>query len=975
MLRPRCGKDIDALRNNIPNSLVTGLYFFHRLKGAGWLHPLREIGAFREIPPMVRIEEGISCPPWPAADFLKRCVTTDPEEVAQVLREAPETDNWRAVADLADLASAVAVDAAAQWSERVAGWIRSQESLSFGVARQLGSLAANLAGRGKASAGLQLAAALLEVRPGRSEEGPEESPFKNLREPSARFDLWEYEEILKQDIPSLVDAAGAQTLALLMQVLDDAILLSDRRGEERRPEDLSYIWLPAIEEHSQNLRAARPKSLLVAAVRDAAERIVENSPISLKSVIAALESKGSSWKIFNRLALHLVHIFGDGDRGLVKEGLLNHGYFDSADMKHEYALLAKKYFALLDVKDQELIFDWVDQGPPNLDNRLAAWAEYRGRAVTEEDRRILVRQWKRNQLALFRDHLDTSKAEDYKALVQELGDPRHPEFSSYSEGGAFGPGSPKSSEEIERLTVKDLVRYLLEWRPASESIHGPSREGLGRDVKASVAKIPERYAADIVEFKRLVEPTYIRGVIEGFHAALKEKRKFDWHSVLTLCQWAASQTREVPGRSDEDDFRNEDPHWGWARASIVRLLKDGFVCDENPLPISLRAEVWGIIEPITADPDPMPERARSREAANQSWQELGIKIRRPDLMTTAINSVRGEAIECVLQYALWVEAAALHQEDSVNGFADMPEVRMMLERHLDPAVDSSAAIRAIYGERFAQLYRLDRKWLAANITKIFDRHDLNFWHAAWDTYIYGWTPPDGIFDLLKNEYAFAVEHIDTTVDETGLPSPDHALGRHLVMFYTRAILELKAPILRDFFGRADVRVRASALNALGVGLHEMKEALTPDAAARLKLLLEERLSLAEKGAAGDIPKEMKEYGWWFASGKFDDEWSLSTLIRVLRVGAQPEPSHLVVQRLAELCGSNPFPCVQALGLMIAADTKGWGILGWSEDAKEIVRTARKSQDDAARKEAEGLANSLGSRGHFDFLALLTEPEA
>jgi len=345
--------DIDALRKSIPNSLVTGLYFFHRLKGAGWLRPLREIGAFREIPPIVRSEEGISCPPWPAADFLKRCVATDPQEVAQVLREAPETDNWRAVSDLADLACVVLPDAAAEWSERIATWIHSQESLSFGVARRLGGLAANLARRGKANAGLQLAAALLEIRPDRSEEEPEESPFRNLREPSARFDLWEYEEILRQDVPDLVDAAGVEALALLIQVLDNAILLSDRRGEERRPEDLSHIWRPAIEEHSQNLLAARPKSLLVAAVRDAAERTIRNSPSSLRSIVAALENKGSSWKIFNRLALHLVRIFGEGDIELVKERLLDRGYFDSADMRHEYALLAKEHFGRLDVKHQK----------------------------------------------------------------------------------------------------------------------------------------------------------------------------------------------------------------------------------------------------------------------------------------------------------------------------------------------------------------------------------------------------------------------------------------------------------------------------------------------------------------------------------------------------------------------------------------------------------------------------------------------
>jgi hypothetical protein len=107
----------------------------------------------------------------------------------------------------------------------------------------------------------------------------------------------------------------------------------------------------------------------------------------------------------------------------------------------------------------------------------------------------------------------------------------------------------------------------------------------------------------------------------------------------------------------------------------------------------LRDEAWRTIEPITADSDPTPERTQSREAANQDWEELGIKIRRPDLMTTAINSVRGEALECVLRYALWVEAA-LPPERTVNaGFNAMPEVRTVLEPSLGEIKRDSCNLR------------------------------------------------------------------------------------------------------------------------------------------------------------------------------------------------------------------------------------------------------------------------------------------
>ena len=69
-----------------------------------------------------------------------------------------------------------------------------------------------------------------------------------------------------------------------------------------------------------------------------------------------------------------------------------------------------------------------------------------------------------------------------------------------------------------------------------------------------------------------------------------------------------------------------------------------------------------------------------------------------DLLTLSINTNRGTAMHAVIETALWVrrELEASGNDVSV-GFAAMPEVRDSLDVHLDPRVDPSLAVHAVYG--------------------------------------------------------------------------------------------------------------------------------------------------------------------------------------------------------------------------------------------------------------------------------------
>ena len=79
-----------------------------------------------------------------------------------------------------------------------------------------------------------------------------------------------------------------------------------------------------------------------------------------------------------------------------------------------------------------------------------------------------------------------------------------------------------------------------------------------------------------------------------------------------------------------------------------------------------------------------------------------------DPATLSLNTVRGETFHAVVQYALWwrrhVEDGPDAEERLGAGFDGLPEVRDLLEAHLDPENDPSLAVRAVYGQWFPWIH-------------------------------------------------------------------------------------------------------------------------------------------------------------------------------------------------------------------------------------------------------------------------------
>ena len=950
-------KDAAFLRNNIPNNAIFLGHFFDKCKSPAWLIHLEKAGFFKTPPRDGR---------WPEAGYLARMARDEStaELVAQIMGGIPESENRLVRAELLEGIVNLPAKDAAVLMNRIEYWIEAETS-AF-ILPDFGGLIRKLAAANEIASAIRLTRLLLDVKaPTRQEQPEAEDVFSS--EPRIKSDLWNYEQVLKKDVPELAKAAGLRAIALLCDLLSAAIRFSLRNPEQNVPNDVSCVWRPAIEDHEQN-QIPELKSLLTEAIRDTALTALRSGQVTLAQTIDLLETQTPPWRIFQRLAMYLL-VETAGTPGLVEKYLLNRELFGDSDCRHEYARLLESRAGEIARKSVRDILSWIEDapGPEEFKKGAGLW----GHVLSSEDAAKARRAWQRDRLAWFGPALPDEWKARYQDLVAELGEPKHPDLSRHV-SSYVGPSTPKTSDELRVMEVGALLGYLREWQPEKQFM-GSSREGLARELSAIVADEPQRFALEAETFRGL-HPTYVRSLINGFQTALGKKAKFKWAPVLRLCKWVMEQkdesvSKEVPYWADEDK------DWSWTRGAIAHLLESALGRGAENLELVLRREVWDVLRRLTEDLEPTTARETPKEGHDR------------DPVHIAINSTRGTAMMGVTYYAIWLRRNFDNLRDgpalAASGFDAMPEVREVLETHLDPAVEPTRAIRSVYGMRFPWIRLVDPEWTQNNLDKILpasvERRDL--WEAAWYAYLTHCPAFDDVLDTLKGKYALAVSRLaEPSVLGKKLSDFETALGNHLLTYYIRGKLEIASQdqLLAKFFANASDRGRAAALESIGRWLWqaaERKDLVSPDVIDRVKKLWDWRQAEQERANDRSIhATEAAAFVWWFRSGSFEESWALRTLKKALDVALEGDATVLrdaayaTVERLSAIAKDFPLEATECLArLLVRADR--WQIGAFDKDIRNVFVEALKGSSMAAAVAREAIVG-LGRRGLLQFRDLV-----
>lgn len=939
-------------------------HFFENLENPLWIQPLQEKEFFK-TPPAPEYEDSrdgriITFPRWPESRYLARMARHAPDLVTNMLLGISHTDNIEVREDIVRAALAMPADLAARFVNAAKQWITGPFFGDF-LAMRLGELASHLANGGKTDAALRLTRELLQVQPRKPQNsrGERPSPYDFPSEPVARFGTWQYEQILDRVVPPLVDGAGFDAIAMLCDHLEEAVRIKERHKEGRQRVDFSDIWRPAIEDHEQN-RGNTVMDALISSLRDSVERLCSTRPESTGALVELLEKR--EWPVFRRIGMYILGRFVDKAPKLVEQHVADEALFDDYRVLHEYYHLCRLGFAYLSSEAKEKVLGWIRRGLER--ETVEELIRSRGKEPTDHLVDKVIDKWRLDRLTPMKGRLTGEWAEYYGRLVDEMGEPEHPDFSSWHETKG-GHDTPLTSLEIRSMPIASILAFMRTWEP-SESLWGPSAQGLGRVFEAVVALHPRGFAALAKEFIEM-EPTYVRSLLSGLESAVRSGLKFDWRQVLALCEWVTQQPINVSGKQPRSLVR--DPDWGWTRGQIADLFSEGFNSGRNTIPFEERSRVWRILEPLTNDPYPTFEGSQSpgddarRDPAMDSW-----------------NTTRGKAMRSVIQYAVWVrertDEGSASQPRKDHGLNMMPEVRSILEAHLDVNLDPNPPTRSVYGQWLPALVWLDKDWVASNLDSIFPPQECHssLWKATWDGYVTLCRANRSVFELLRNQYRRAIDAIARNADASLTPDPDYALAEHLMTVYWAGgeSMESEDSLIREFFEKAPSRLQEHALSTIGSYLTHSSVQLSPDIAKRLTDLWEWRRDICQcSETPKDFTREVAQFGLWFVSGKLDERWALEQLLFAIGFSDNVDSEHDVVERLASLAHQFPLAVADCLDAMVAKVSKLWRVYAWHEPAFAALRAVIESGHPEGAERARKVANRFGELGFRDFKILVS----
>jgi len=892
-------------------------YFFETISSPDWITPLVARGFFKTPPPAIYEDQWVRYPGWPELDYLVRMAPLRPDLVSQVILAIQESDNARVRDGIVTAAIAMPAPESVAVAERVRGWVvNDQRFLDFDA---LAKLAGHLAQIGARDQALALSRALL---------APLGKPSRGPGRLGSRASDWEYEQAVRLLASSL--EGDKDGLSLFCDLLQSAIDATHRGGGP--PSDGSLHLRPAIESHQQNQFHDEVLGVLVDATRDLALRYVELNPELLQDTVRMLETR--PWRIFHRIALHLLRLRAPDAIAAVRERLLNRELMADLDLHHEYWLLARDAWPLLTDDEQVGLLEQLQEASG---------------ARTEDPGRTLA--WEFQRLSILKDVATGPTLARYAALRDELGvDFDHPEFLSYMSSGWVGPTSPIDLDELRRMSADELIAYLSSWSPSGDWM-SPSREGLSRDLQQLVAAEPGRFA-EAMDGVRTLDPTYVRGIIEGWREAVRQEVGFDWQSVLELCNWVVERPQQLDSPSPVHEDR--DPGWSWARRSVTDLLSAGLESGPCEIPLVYRAMVWASVQLLVDDSDPTVEHEAAYGGSNM------------DPPTLALNTVRGSAMHCLVRYALW-----LYRADESNRLA--AEARGVLDAHLDVSREPSAAVRSIYGQWLPWMILMDEAWVTETLPRIFpdDPAEADLRSAAWNSYILFCRPFDRSLHVLYAAYLAAAVALEPAVRENGGGDrPDSRLVEHIAVFLLRGVIDTDDQLYLTYLAGSTPALREHFLAFVGRALAEDGD-MDPRVVERAQALWADRLQAVRVGAGSDS-KELEAFGWWLGSSKLDAGWRAAQIVTTLRLtGGRIDLGHSVLEELAVLAPTHPAQSVEAARLIVDADREGWEVVGSRDALRKIIESAIDSSSDESAEAARQLAHMLGAKGHRDFRDLVS----
>jgi hypothetical protein len=652
-----------------------------------------------------------------------------------------------------------------------------------------------------------------------------------------------------------------------------------------------------------------------------------------------------------RIRHHLYAKFPAQSKDRIRESILKYPAYATEQYDFEFQRMIRvaveRFGASLIANDDLVqIFETIINGPDKDDYR-----QFMGEQFTEEGYRRRQDYFQLRQFRPFASILFGRYKERSESLAASAPTLTDENFVRYGAGEAKSivSRSPKTVAELAQLTDDALISFLNTWEEAERDSEEWWVEidftGLAVGFQQLIAANPNRFLNWGDQWKRLERPIYLRYALDAAGKRIAEHQS-ELPQWLEIADWIMSQAAGLRGTTDKtSETSRKHPDWSGAQRQVIDFIG---VCVNKDVNVSpeWRPQIFALLKAACL-------------AADSSLDTNAPVVTPRDYLTDAINTTRGRALENLLQYGSWVLRHTPAAEHS--------DLFAVIELRLNGKPPLALAEYALLGLSFHKLYGFSSSWAKENVSRVFPQSALDAWAIAFGTYVRFNNAHPVVFEMLKPQLDFAVEHLRSLEDKDHPRSDAVAhLGYHLLDYFLWGLIDLSGndSLLRKFYVKTQPEYWAELFDHLG-RLLSGTSALNPEIAERCKAFFEARL------AESNI-EELQEFTFWFKAECLPPAWRLTAFMQTLDVTkTTTTAASMLTEELAKLLKDEPDLVVSAFAKLTE------GLLGrpyfyvQPEYVKRILKHGFSSKREATVQAAKLAQDNLLKAGRSEFRNLNT----
>ena len=605
---------------------------------------------------------------------------------------------------------------------------------------------------------------------------------------------------------------------------------------------------------------------------------------------------------------------------------------------------------LLTKEELKHIFDYIRSGPSKEN-------------LTEEEFGQHQRRFHRTQLMPFAPVLFAEYNTYFQQLETEaevaISDEDYPPLKT--RGGYVFSRSPHSTDDLAKLTDKELLTFINEWEGEAPIYEGNNLIELNIEGLAVVFQtvftvhiIPnsKRLNFWMDNREKIARPIYVRMMINGMQTDVKEKHFDRLNAWLSFGEWVLSH----PDQNLKEDYRlgkqgdesRENPNWYNSRRAVGDFIEE-CLNEDVVVPISARRHFSTLLEMLCTQFDSWLDRDKRRF------------LYQNDLITEGINNTRSLALDALVKFGFW-----LRKHDSES---KVPEITTILDRRFASETVHPLTLPeyAILGRDYRLIYRLNEAWATEHKSDFFPQGNLSAWLAAFDSFMRYNRPSKALFEILRDEFDFALQHLDNFKKQHLADEKlTEILGDYLFHYYMWDMYPLKgeSSLLQRFYLVTEKNRKqwASLFDCVGRNLWAIRGQLDNCLKDKLRAFYDWRFEVNE-------PVELQKFTYWLKAKCLDAEWRLDEYSKILDVcNADGVSISMQMEALCEMLTDHKAKVVECFAKLTHALGND-NIYIRTEEAKKILNAVLASDDEKLKQNAAQAHENLLRLGRFDLMDL------